>query len=188
MSRVIVDWPKYLVYNPLMPTTSKPMSGEERRRERSRGEKWAKALSSRDVHDFVDQQVLGDFDWRDWFEKKQSSAFINGAFDAAQYREEMGEPNPSRGEDQYGVEKVPDEVFDRALEFTIASYGKWRDKYPAQKAYNKAWDDLHRASYGTDSKIGYFIRYAHQIGEVTLEAQKIVEAERKKRVSRRRSR
>ena len=63
----------------------------KRERERKRGREWAKGLGSR-IHDFIDAQVLGDFDWRDWgFESKPSGVFMNAAFDEAQHHEIMSD-------------------------------------------------------------------------------------------------
>lgn len=67
------------------------MSHETARKERAAGARWADTLRREDLHQFVDDLVLDVFDWRDWFERRPSSAFMNGAFDRAQYREEMGE-------------------------------------------------------------------------------------------------
>jgi len=60
----------------------------ERMRERKQGVEWARSLHMSDVWIFVDQNVLGDFDWRDWFGKKPTGAFVNAAFGECQHREE----------------------------------------------------------------------------------------------------
>lgn len=57
--------------------------------ERKRGEKWAKDLPMEHVYAIVDAMVLGEFDWRDWFEARPSPVFLNAAFNVAQHREEM---------------------------------------------------------------------------------------------------
>lgn len=56
--------------------------------DRRRAAQWVKALSLVQVHDLLDAMILGSFDWRDYFDDKPTSAFINAAFDEAQYREE----------------------------------------------------------------------------------------------------
>jgi hypothetical protein len=64
------------------------MTPDKRRREQASGKEWARNLGSR-LHDFIDAQVLGDFEWIDWgVERKPSGAFMNAAFDEAQYIEE----------------------------------------------------------------------------------------------------
>jgi hypothetical protein len=67
----------------------KTQTVRERMQERERGSEWAKSLHITDVWVFVDQNVLGDFDWRDWFNSKPTGAFISAAFEHCQYREEM---------------------------------------------------------------------------------------------------
>lgn len=70
---------------------TKELSVREKIRDREKGQKWARGLQKHDVHEFIDQSVLGDFDWRDWFESKPSSVFLNAAFDECQFREELDE-------------------------------------------------------------------------------------------------
>jgi hypothetical protein len=56
--------------------------------ERAAGARWAQQLPLHLVYQFVDAAVLGELDWRDWFDARPSRAFLAGAFDAAQHREE----------------------------------------------------------------------------------------------------
>lgn len=56
--------------------------------ERARGAEYFRGLSPLDKHELGDQLVLGDFDWRDWFRSKPSSAFMNGV-DAARIHWEI---------------------------------------------------------------------------------------------------
>ncbi len=65
------------------------MGIEAMRQERNRGESWAKGLCSSDLHAFIDALVLGEFDWRDWFDTRPSAPFVNSAFTTAQLREEF---------------------------------------------------------------------------------------------------
>lgn len=65
------------------------MGIEAMQNERKRGERWAKGIAMSDVHALIDAMVLDDFDWRDWFDERPSAPFLNAAFNAAQYREEM---------------------------------------------------------------------------------------------------
>ncbi len=60
-----------------------------RQRQREAGRTWARSLRDDQVHTFSDEQVLGYFDWRCWFDKKPTSAFLRAAFDEAQMREEL---------------------------------------------------------------------------------------------------
>jgi hypothetical protein len=60
---------------------------KQRQREQARAVTWARGLGH-GLHDFIDQLVLGDFDWRLWFEDRPTSAFLNAAFDEAQRIEE----------------------------------------------------------------------------------------------------
>lgn len=46
-------------------------------RERARAREWFKSLDSLAKWDLGDQLVLGDFDWRDWFDDKPSGVFMN---------------------------------------------------------------------------------------------------------------
>lgn len=39
----------------------------------------------------ADALVLGEFDWRDWFEDKPSKEFLRGFTDEAMYRDQNGE-------------------------------------------------------------------------------------------------
>jgi hypothetical protein len=57
-------------------------------RERAAGRAWADALRWVDLGLFIDDNVLGCFDWGEWFDDKPTTAFLNAAFDAAQLREE----------------------------------------------------------------------------------------------------
>ena len=54
-------------------TSSKELSVRDKIKERAKGTKWARSLQKTDVHTFLDQNVLGDFDWHDWFEKKPTN-------------------------------------------------------------------------------------------------------------------
>lgn len=71
-------------------TTKQPLSVRDAMREREKGRKWARGLQMYDVHQFLDQNVLGDYDWREWFDKKPTGVFVNAAFDECQFREELG--------------------------------------------------------------------------------------------------
>lgn len=65
------------------------MGIEAMHKDRARGERWAKDLPMDHVHAILDAMILGEFDWRDYFDSKPSAPFLNAAFNAAQYREEM---------------------------------------------------------------------------------------------------
>ncbi len=56
--------------------------------DRASGKAWANGLRMDQIHALIDDFVLGTFDWRDWLDRKPSRGFTNGAFDAAQSREE----------------------------------------------------------------------------------------------------
>lgn len=57
--------------------------------ERNRGASWVEGMSMEQVHAFMDAMVLDDFDYREFgLDTKPTSAFLNAASDAAQYREE----------------------------------------------------------------------------------------------------
>jgi hypothetical protein len=58
-------------------------------REYARGEAFARNLHMSDVGTLQDAFVLGDFDWRDWFEDKPSRSFIAGLADERSYREQV---------------------------------------------------------------------------------------------------
>ena len=59
-----------------------------RKREREAGQKWFNELPNYLKWELGDQFVLGDFDWRDWFDEKPSEAFLN-AIDSARINWEM---------------------------------------------------------------------------------------------------
>jgi len=81
--------------------------------------------------------------------------------------------------DAFGVEEVPVAARAKALAFAIEHYWRLRDQKKTPKvAFQKTWQATQRASYGMDSKFGYFIRYAHQIEEIVAEAQRAVEGAR----------
>jgi hypothetical protein len=58
----------------------KELSMRQRMAEYDRGREWARELHKRgQLGDLGDELVLGTFDWRDWLDRKPSSAFLNGA-------------------------------------------------------------------------------------------------------------
>ena len=55
---------------------------------RTRAEHWIDAMDAETHGRFMDDQILGDFDWRDWFEDKPAPGFLRFAFDHGRRREE----------------------------------------------------------------------------------------------------
>lgn len=48
----------------------------------TRGEQWFSGLSIEDKWGVGDAFVLGEWDWRDWFERKPTPSFMQGAENA----------------------------------------------------------------------------------------------------------
>ena len=67
------------------------MNIRTREKEQSRGKTWFNSLSSSDKFSLGDQLVLGEFDWRDWFDSKPSSIFMNAVEAARMHWEIVGE-------------------------------------------------------------------------------------------------
>ena len=53
---------------------------KHRSQERKNGMQWARDLSAWQRSAFIDSQGRGGFDWRDYFNVKPSSLFIDAAF------------------------------------------------------------------------------------------------------------
>jgi len=58
------------------------MDTRDKKLEYGRGVRWFRRLPYQERNVLGDQLVLGDFDWRDWFEEKPSAAFLRGVDDA----------------------------------------------------------------------------------------------------------
>lgn len=58
-------------------------------RERTEAFRWVDSLSSRDLGELGDALVLGEYDWRDWFNEKPSRAFMSAVEERRIYREIM---------------------------------------------------------------------------------------------------
>lgn len=58
-------------------------------KEKKAAQRWIDSLDTATRARWIDDHVLGEYDWRDWFDAKPSRAFVNEAFTHAQYREEM---------------------------------------------------------------------------------------------------
>lgn len=84
-----------------------------------------------------------------------------------------------RSDREHGIASVPAEAREKALKYAIGRYRFYREdeKRTPKVAYQKTWNDVQRAGYGVRSQFGYFISYAHHIGQITAEAQEKVEAE-----------
>lgn len=63
-------------------------SPETIRKNRERGKRRARALHMSDVSTICDALVLGEFDWRDYFEDKPPPGFLSGFSDECFYREQ----------------------------------------------------------------------------------------------------
>lgn len=55
------------------------------------GAAWARSLDRRRRGEFLDDQILGAFDWSEWFDDRPAPGFIRGAYEAARDDEERGE-------------------------------------------------------------------------------------------------
>ena len=58
------------------------------KREREKANRWFQDLDNWQKWELGDQLVLGEFDWREWFEAKPSATFMN-AIDSARINWEM---------------------------------------------------------------------------------------------------
>lgn len=58
-------------------TRRNPLTPRERGAEHDRARRWWAQLSPHDRWELGDQFVLGDFDWRDWFDERPTGTFLN---------------------------------------------------------------------------------------------------------------
>ena len=61
---------------------STPLTPEQARREKTRAAKFFASLTRAQRFDLGDQLVLGEFDWRDWFDAKPTGTFMRALDDA----------------------------------------------------------------------------------------------------------
>jgi len=65
------------------------LSVREKMRETDRAKRFAASLHIADVWALRDQLVLGDLDWRDWFDTKPSGYFLARLDEELIYREDL---------------------------------------------------------------------------------------------------
>ena len=78
------------------------MDSTDRRKERAKARKWWAGCSTSQKWELGDVLVSGEYDWRDWFDKKPSAAFINALDDERIYWEIMQSAEgytPNEGEE-----------------------------------------------------------------------------------------